>query len=195
MGWIKVCKPIKSRKKLNEIAEWFEEYKGEREALFWRFGINVGLRCVDILPMRYNDVYNSDGEFREYLIVRERKTGKEISIFLNDKVKMYLDRYVLDRPTLRKVNGHFFYSKWDPGRPVDYSLMWDYFKKAEYALGLQAFTPHSMRKTFGWHLFALTKDIRIVQKALNHVSPKTTMLYIEVDQIELDKSIRSLSLG
>ena len=190
-----ICKPIKSKKRLNDIAEWFEEYSGQRDALLWRFGINVGLRMVDILPLRYNDVYDGDGEFREYLILRESKTKKEISIFLNNNIRMYLDRYVLDRPTLRKANGYFFYSKWDPGRPIDYSLAWKNFKKAEYALGLQAFTPHSMRKTFGWHLFALTKDIRMVQKAFNHGSPRTTMLYIGVDQTELDKAIKLLSLG
>ena len=195
MTKITICKPIKSRKKLNDIAEWLEEYRGERDALFWRFGINVGLRCVDILPLRYNDIYSGDGEFHEYLILRESKTKKEISIFLNDKVKMYLDRYVLDRPTLKKANGHFFYSQWQPDRPVDYSMVWKVFKRVEYALGLQAFTPHSMRKTFGWHLFAITKDIRIVQKAFNHSSPSTTMLYIGIDQMELDRALRSLSLG
>jgi len=190
-----ICKPIKNKKTINDIAEWFEEYRGQRDALLWRFGINVGLRTVDILPIRYNDIYDGDGEFREYLILRERKTKKQITIFLNKKIQMHLDRYVLDRPALRKANGHFFYSQWKPDRPISYSMLWKIFKRAEYALALQAFTPHSMRKTFGWHLFALTRDIRIVQKAFNHSSPSTTMLYIGVDQMELDKAIKSLSLG
>lgn len=189
------CKAIKSRKMINKIAEWMEEYKGERDALFWRFGINVGLRSCDILPIRYNDLYDGDGEFHEYLILREKKTKKEISICLNDTIRAHLDRYVYDRPTLRKANGHFFYSRWNPDIPIDYSMMWKNFKQVEYALGLQSFTPHSMRKTFGWFLFLITKDIRIVQKAFNHQSPSTTMLYIGVDQMELDKAIKNLSLG
>ena len=195
MRKIRICKPIKSRKMISNISKWLEEYRGERDALFWRFGVNVGLRSVDILPIRHDDIYDGAGEFREYLILRERKTGKEISIFLNNKIRMHLNRYVVDRPALRKANGYIFYSHWDPANHIDYSLAWKIFKKVEQALGLQAFTPHSMRKTFGWHLFAITKDIRIVQKAFNHGSPSTTMLYIGVDQMELDKAIRSLSLG
>ena len=190
-----ICKAVKNKKTINDIAEWLEEYRGERDALLWRFGINVGLRLVDILPIRYNDVYNGDGEFKEYLILRESKTKKVASIILNGKIRLHFDRYVLDRPTLRKANGYFFYSRWHPDKPVHKSMISKTFERVEYALALQAFTPHSMRKTFGWHLFLLTRDIRVVQKALNHQSPVTTMLYIGIDQMELDRALRNLSLG
>ena len=188
-------KPVKSRKIINDVIAWFDENKSQRDSLLFRFGINVGFRLSDTLPIRYSDIYGIDGEFREHLIVRERKTGKEISRVLNNRIRLYLDRYILDRPALRSENGYIFYSARLPDRPVHKSQVWKIFKKCEYFLALQGFSPQAMRKTFAWHLFKVTNDIRVVQKALNHYSPSVTMLYIGIDQVDVDKACKLLKLG
>lgn len=187
--------PVKSKAKITEIIEWMTEHKSARDTLLFRFGINVGLRVSDILPIRYNDIYNTDGEFREYLVVKEKKTKKEVKRILHNKLCLHIDKYVMDRPALRQENGYIFYSARHPDKPIHKSWVWKVFKTVEYALALEHFSPHSMRKTFGWHLFALTKDIRVVQAALNHYSPTTTMLYIGIDQTELDRALKLLTLG
>ena len=189
------AKPVKSKAKIAEIIAYMEDHNSQRDILIFRFGINSGLRLSDILPLRYNDIYNGDGEFKEYLVLREKKTKREISLVLNKNIRLHMDRYVIARPALKKENGFIFYSSRLPDRPVHKSQVWKVFKKIEYALSLEQFATHSMRKTFGWHLFTLTKDIRTVQRALNHQSPTTTMRYIGVDQVELDRALRKLSLG
>ena len=187
--------PVKSKAKINEIIEWMTEHRTQRDTLLFRFGINVGLRVGDILPIRYNDIYNGDGEFKEYLVVQEKKTKKEVRRILHNKLRIHLDHYTIDRPALKLENGYIFYSQLHPDKPVHKSRIWKVFKMVEYAMALEAFSPHSMRKTFGWHLFKVTNDIRVVQKALNHYSPATTMLYIGIDQMELDRALKLLSLG
>ena len=193
MNWKTI--PVKSRVTIDRIIEWFEQKYSQRDALLFRFGINVGLRVKDILSIRYDQIYTSDGAFREHLIIKEGKTGRNKAVLLNRNIRKHLNIYIADRPALRRENGYIFYSSRNPDRPVHVTQVWRNFKNVEYAMALDNFAPHSMRKTFAWHLFKATGDIRTVQQALGHVDPKTTMLYIGLDQIEVDDACRKLSLG
>jgi len=48
------------------------------------------------------------------------------------------------------------------------------------AFGKTDLTAHSLRHSFGTHLFNKTKNIRGVQKALGHTSIETTQIYTHI---------------
>ena len=58
--------------------------------------------------------------------------------------------------------------------------------------GLELIGTHTMRKTFGYHLYQQTKDITLVQKVLGHSSPEITLVYIGLNRERMDTAIRSL---
>jgi len=51
--------------------------KDPKYGLLFKFGLNTGLRISDILPLKVKDIYTPDNRFREYLILKEKKTDKE----------------------------------------------------------------------------------------------------------------------
>jgi site-specific recombinase XerD len=51
--------------------------------------------------------------------------------------------------------------------------------------------PHMLRHTFATDLYRETKNIRLVQKALGHVSLGTTMIYTHIVDDELEDALRT----
>lgn len=54
------------------------------------------------------------------------------------------------------------------------------------------FGVHSLRHTFGSHLYAKTKNLRLVQECLGHPNVQTTFRYTHLDQSEVKKAVNRL---
>ncbi|CAA2137730.1 Tyrosine recombinase XerC [Hyphomicrobium sp. ghe19] len=51
--------------------------------------------------------------------------------------------------------------------------------------GIEDFHPHDFRHTFGSRLARATKNIKLVQKAIDHSNIKSTLRYVSVQQEEI----------
>ena len=60
--------------------------------------------------------------------------------------------------------------------------------------GLEEIGTHTMRKTFGYFFYKQYKDVAKLQKILNHSSPSITLIYIGIDQDEIDESYAGFSI-
>ncbi|MEI3511647.1 MAG: tyrosine-type recombinase/integrase [Anaerostipes hadrus] len=54
---------------------------------------------------------------------------------------------------------------------------------------------HTMRKTFGYHMYQATNDAAMLMKLFNHADIHITLRYIGVEQDETDKAISKLDFG
>ena len=61
-------------------------------------------------------------------------------------------------------------------------------------MGIEHTGTHSLRKTFGYHLYKQTKDIALLQKVLNHSSQDVTLRYIGVTQEIIDNNLKLFAL-
>lgn len=61
-------------------------------------------------------------------------------------------------------------------------------------VGIENIGTHTMRKTFGYWFYKRTKDIGLLQKILNHSSPRETMIYIGLEQEEINEAYKSFGL-
>ena len=61
-------------------------------------------------------------------------------------------------------------------------------------LGLERVGSHTMRKTFGYWFYKRTKDIAMLQKMLNHSSIRETLIYIDVEQDEINNAYKNFGL-
>ena len=73
--------PIRDLNTVQDIAQYLRK-DSERNYVLFAFGIYSGLRISDILKMRVRDVKN-----KNYIYLRERKTGKEKRFAINDELK------------------------------------------------------------------------------------------------------------
>jgi integrase len=63
-------------------------------------------------------------------------------------------------------------------------------------VGLENIGTHSLRKTFGYHVYQKTGgNLGLVQKLLNHSSGADTLRYIGIDREEMDNTYLELNLG
>lgn len=72
--------PIKSLDDIRKMKEFLA--KKPRNVLLFSFGINSGLRISDILALNVGDVRD-----KEYIEIRELKTGKRKVFPINDRLK------------------------------------------------------------------------------------------------------------
>jgi len=68
-------------------------------------------------------------------------------------------------------------------------------KAAGKSVGLTNIGTHSLRKTFGYHVYKKSdSDIGLVQKLLNHSVSGATLRYIGVDREKMDDICLELNL-
>ncbi len=67
--------PIRDKKKINQLYQYLNG-GNPKYALIFKFGINTGLRIGDIISLRADDIFLNEWSFKEYLILKEKKTTK-----------------------------------------------------------------------------------------------------------------------
>jgi len=68
----------------------------------------------------------------------------------------------------------------------------DFMKRYAGKAGLnKGVHPHTLRHSFATDLLRDTKKIRLVHKALGHVSISTTMIYMHIVDEQLEQALRS----
>ena len=93
--------PIRDLGKVNDIYDYLSN-QNKRNGLLFAFGIYTGLRISDIICIKVRQVRD-----QKYLSIRERKTGKEKNIRLNQFLKEKIDEYIADM----KNYEYLFYGK------------------------------------------------------------------------------------
>ncbi len=174
--------PIRDINKIHDIEDYLKS-KNERDYIMFLFGIYSGLRISDILPLRVRDVRGKDS-----LVVTERKTGKERRFRFNPKLKAALKHYIKNKRDYECL----FASQKGYNQPLGRHQAWAILNEAGRRFGLESIGTHTMRKTFGYHMYQQTHDIATIQKILNHSSQLTTMMYIGVTQDRMDDYIHDL---
>lgn len=175
--------PIRDMTIVNEMYSYLVG-KDLRYGLLFKFGLNTGLRISDILPVRLTDVLNSEGNFREYFILNERKTGKEKKIKINSSLCNEIHKY----KTAAKLipESYLFESRKGShlGRVQAYRIL----KTAAQTAGIENFGTHSLRKTWGYWTYKLSNhNIGLIMDTFNHSSPNVTLRYIGISQDQKDE--------
>ena len=169
-GGVNSVEPIKDKAVVNDIIGYLK-IKSDRDAMLFTFGIYSGLRISDIIRLRVRDVRG-----RDRITVKETKTGKDKILRLNQELKKSIAAYVKDK----KDYEFMFKSRNGINRHISRQRAYSIIRDAGQSFGLEHIGTHTMRKTFGYHIYQETKDITLVQKLLNHSSPEITLAYIEI---------------
>ena len=185
-----LVEPIKSKKDIGRIEQYLEKHS-RRNRLIFAFGINTGLRVSDILGLNVEDVKD-----KNYVEIREKKTGKYKRFPLNTKLKALIKEYLsverCKKYSLSETEPLFIGKK---HCRLDRSQVYRFLNDACKQLGILANVgTHTMRKSFGYHFYKKYNDVALLQKILNHSSPAITLRYIGVDQDEIDLSYNNFEL-
>lgn len=137
------------------------------------FSCNTGLRFVDILKLKWENIKNDE------IIIDQSKTERKASIPLNDNAFKILSE-------LEKKSEFVFQLPSNNG--VGKSLK-NWAKKASIDKHL---TFHCARHTFGTNLAFYGNDVAAISKLLGHTSLKHTMKYVRVGKELKEKAVNSI---
>lgn len=180
--------PIRDQETIDNIKEFFRKEfgkQGERNCMMFVLGINTGLRIQDILKFRKRDVIG------DQIIMNEMKTGKRKIIQINPTLKRELKKYTADMD----MDDYLFPSRQGgKNKPIKRDMAYKIMRKAADEFDLVDIGTHTLRKTFGYHMYQKTKDITLVKRLLNHSNESITMGYIGMDQDMMNTAMNRFGL-
>lgn len=174
--------PIRNKTKIKQIYIYL---KGQdmKYALLFKFGLNTGLRISDIIPLKVKNIMNNS-QFYEYLTIKEQKTGKVKKIKLNETLRKAIAEYI--KETQLPSNGYLFYSK--KGGHIGRIQAYRVLKNAATIFGVENFGTHSLRKTWGYWTYKISRyNIGLIMDTFNHSSQSITLRYIGINQDQKDE--------
>jgi len=175
--------PIRDPDMIFEIKRFLRE-KSERNYMMFVVGINTGLRVSDILQLRVRDAK------RSYFNIIEKKTKKKRRFDLTHQLQVELKRYIEGK----EDHEYLFQSRKGINKPIGRSMAYKILREAAEYVGLDDIGTHTMRKTFGYHMYMKYKDVALLQKILNHSDPAFTLRYIGIDEDIQNKAIRGFRI-
>lgn len=175
--------PIRDIETVNDIYEYLNS-QGKRNGLLFAFGIYTGLRISDILSIKVRQVRN-----QKYISLREKKTGKEKNIPINKFLKNCIDEYIIDM----KNYEYLFYGR-KRTIPMTRQQAYNILSNAAERFGVRSVGTHTLRKTFGYHMYQKTHDVAMLMDIFNHSDPAVTLRYIGVNQDTKDKFYMGVDL-
>lgn len=185
-----LVEPIKSKEQLRKLEDYLTT-KNLRNRLIFIFGINSGLRVSDILNLNIEDVKS-----KNFVEIKEKKTGKYKRFPLNKKLKKLIKEYLPLREKLYAIGDEnpLFLGK--KHKRLDRSQVYRFLNEACKKVGIKNINvgTHTMRKSFGFHFYKQYNDVALLQKILNHSSPAITLRYIGIAQEEIDNSYKNFEL-
>ena len=175
--------PIRDKAKIKQMYNYLNG-KDPKYGLLFRFGLNTGLRISDILPLKASDVFNSSWHFKEHLIIKEKKTGKEKKIKLNNILRKSIQAY--EEQQGLSLDSYLFYSQ--KGAHIGRVQAYRVLSEAAKIIGVENFGTHSMRKTWGYWTYKISRyNIGLIMDTFNHSSMSITLRYIGVNQDQKDE--------
>ncbi|GIN86958.1 site-specific integrase [Heyndrickxia sporothermodurans] len=175
--------PIRDPDMIFEIKRFLKQ-QSERNYMLFVTGINSGLRISDILPLRVKDAK------KPYFKIIEIKTGKDKFLDMTPQLQRELKKYIEGK----EDHEYLFKSREGINKPIGRSMAYKILRKAAEHVGLIDIGTHTLRKTFGYHLYKQTGDVALLQKILNHSDPAFTLRYIGIDQDAMNKAIKEFKI-
>ena len=176
--------PIRDKEKIKQMF-YYLNGRNPKYGLLFKMGLNTGLRISDILPIQFSDVVNAKGAFRDYLVIKEKKTGKEKKIKMNNALQKALSSYIMINDVNKEK--YLFYNS-RTGFHIKRIQAYRVLKQAANYCDIENFGTHSMRKTWGYWTYKASKfNIGLIMQTFNHSSQTITLRYIGVNQDQKDE--------
>ena len=194
--------PIRDKKKIEDMkAILANDRFGDRNVLLFTLGINTAYRISDLRTLRLNDVLEVSRNkviVKERLTMKEKKTGKNNSVFISKKLRKRIDEYTKDHfpedLATKQFDRYLFPSQKGTDQPLDRVSLWRILSSAADRVGLTNIGTHSMRKTLCYFMYKNKTDLALIQDLLNHSSQRETLRYIGITQEDKDTAVSSLDL-
>lgn len=176
--------PIKDLQLLKQMREYLKK-KNSRDYMLFILGIYSGLNISEIIALKVGQVRNKT----HFVVTRRRgKYLQQIKIMplLKRELNQYTANMALDSYLLLSRNG--------VNKPITRERAYGILRELADYFHLATIGGHTLRKTFGYHIFKQTNDITVVQELLGHGHPSITSRYLGVKKVNsIDDLLEKIS--
>ena len=152
--------------------------------------LNTGLRISDVVNLKYDDVFEKNGNLKKHISLTEKKTKKHRVIFINNELKNVFKEL---REYFKLSSGiYLFKSRKGQNKPITTTQVHRIYQNIGKVFNLKNFNSHSLRKTFCYFVYQKNKDINLIMKLMNHSSTAITLRYIGITNDDIDNIYSSL---
>ncbi len=198
------AQPIKSTEDLQKIKAYYKTvHPHPRNYLLIITGLNTALRISDILSLKWGDVYElgtgaGKGQIKMHIYIKEKKTGKDACIFINQNIKDALYAYyqsLLEQKEQPQAEDFIFTGQKGENLPITRVQAFRIIKEAAKYCDLEGtISCHSLRKTFGYHAWKQGTSPALLMHIYHHSSYQVTKCYLGIDQDEQDLVFQNIML-
>lgn len=186
--------PIRNKEDILKIAQYFYDKGQLRNAAMFIIGCNIGLRGKDFCAIKIGDI-PENGVYR----LKERKTGKYRTVVLNSFAMQCYRELVASIPNHTDETPLFISQKGE-NQSIERSSFARILHNAGKDLNLPyKLGTHSMRKTFGYHLFMDNQQspeiLAYLQEMFGHTNSRVTLRYIGLEEEKRNKLYENLNYG
>jgi integrase len=175
--------PIRDSDQVRELVNYFKD-RNHRDYIMFLLGIYAGRRISDILRLRVKDVQDKDS-----MMIKEKKTGKQTPIEFAPELRRALKEYCENK----SPDEFLIKSQKGTNQPITRQAAYRILNEAAKHFRLEHIGTHTLRKTFGYHLYYSTKkNIGLVMNALLHSSESSTLKYIGVTNEQINDAIKAI---
>lgn len=165
-----------------------------RDYLIVDLALSTGLRVMEIAQLDCGDVFIRNGI--SSLLVRNGKCGKRRLVRFGESLKDHLNEYILWKQNVGEPTGPsdpLFLSS-NTGCHLTTRAIQKVFKRTAVRAGLSThYSIHCLRHTYACQLYkASGYNLRLVQKQLGHSSIRTTEVYADVMEPDIQDALRRL---
>ncbi|MFR3071858.1 MAG: tyrosine-type recombinase/integrase [Paeniclostridium sp.] len=176
--------PIRDKDLIRDCMSYLD-HKNPRNKMLFALGIYTGLRISDILNLKVKDVY-----CKNRIQVKQKKTGGYVYIPINIELKRIIKEYVKDM----QPHDYLIKSREGYNRPITRNQAYNILNEMANYFGIENIGTHTMRKSCGYHLYNTSgKDIGLVMQVLGQKDPGSTLRYIGITDMDIDRNMRKLS--
>ena len=179
--------------KRKEIAERKNNKVAVRDWLIIDLALSTGLRVQEIADLKCGDISVNDNVC--YLVVSNGKGHKKRIVRFNGDFKKHLLGYIEWKQRIGEgVNPEdpLIVSSNTRSHLTKMALQKAFYRSAK-RVEIQGHSIHHLRHTYASHLYKASKfNLRLVQKQLGHSSIKTTQVYADVFNEDMEKALERL---
>jgi integrase len=153
-----------------------------RNDLLFTLGVHNGLRMIDLLNRKVNEV--SDAKIGDSIKIIETKTGKGNILVVNKPIYKAIQKYL---DAYKPVDDDFLFKSRQGNGPIGRDQARKLVKKWTSAINLKGrYGCHTPRKTWGYiQRTVYNVSFEVLCKRYKHSHPKITMRYLGIEDKEV----------
>ena len=189
LNWKKVKKLRRACEKTKALTLKNNQIIPVRNWFMVELGLFTGLRVCEMVNLKSTDLHIH--EEQSSLTVQAGKGDKPRTVYFSEAFKKECLFYL--RWKGKRIPGTYLFANRE-GKRLTKRTLQKSFKKCLEMAGLEShYSIHSLRHTYGSHLYkASGHNLRLVQEQLGHSSIRTTQIYASLMDEEVKKALEEL---